>query len=172
MNSKAKYPLRRLSFDSSGKKYSPREYQRKALDEILHHFVNLNKDRGQAILPCGAGKTALALWVSEALKSKSTLMLCPSLFLVNQIYKFFAKNLPKNVQVLCVCSAKDNLENGIDQWNPKEFIDDLNPTTDPKQIADFIKSPKQGMKKEEVNRAICLAIKNSLLSLLTKARPA
>jgi superfamily II DNA or RNA helicase len=142
-----KYRLRKLSFGEDKKKYFPRPYQRKALNEIMHGFMVNKVDRGQAILPCGAGKTAIALWAIEALQSKSTLMLCPSLFLVNQIYKFFAKNLPKNVRVLCVCSEKDGLEDGIDQWNPKEFIDDLNPTTDPKEIADFIKSPKQGMEK-------------------------
>ena len=142
-----KYRLRKLSFGEDKKKYFPRLYQRKALDEIMHGFMVNKVDRGQAILPCGAGKTAIALWAIEALQSKSTLMLCPSLFLVNQIYKFFAKNLPKNIQVLCVCSSKDDLGNGTDQWNPKEFIDDLNPTTDPKEIADFIKSPKQGMEK-------------------------
>ena len=68
----------------------------------MHGFMVNKVDRGQAILPCGAGKTAIALWAIEALQSKSTLMLCPSLFLVNQIYKFFAKNLPKNVRVLCL----------------------------------------------------------------------
>jgi len=142
------YRLRKLSFGEDAKKYFPRPYQRKALDEIVRGFIVDKADRGQAILPCGAGKTAIALWAIEALQSKSTLVLCPSLFLVDQIYKFFAKNLPKNIRVLCVCSAKDNLENGIDQWNPKEFIADLNPTTDPKQIADFIKSPRQGMEKK------------------------
>ena len=145
---KARKPsYKKLIFKEGEEKFPPRDYQRKHLDELIPSLKL--SERGQAIMPCGSGKTALAYWAMSAMKSHSTLILCPSLFLVNQIYKFFAMNLPKNVNTLCVCSAKDSLEDSVDSWDASEFIDDLNPTTDPKEIVDFIKMPKHGVVKKK-----------------------
>ena len=56
------------------KKYTPLEHQKIAISKVVSH---LNKnDRGQLILPCGAGKTLTSLWIKEALNSKTTLVPC------------------------------------------------------------------------------------------------
>ncbi len=42
----------------------PRDYQKLAIKDVLSGFKH--NDRGQLILPCGAGKTLVSLWIKES----------------------------------------------------------------------------------------------------------
>ncbi len=42
-------------------KYTPLKHQKEAIEKVTTHFKTEN--RGQLILPCGAGKTLTALWI-------------------------------------------------------------------------------------------------------------
>src|SRR5690349_7517595 len=83
----------------------PRSYQQKAIDNVVKGFQN--NDRGQLILPCGAGKTLISLWIKEALKPKHTLVLVPSLALLRQTKTEWTANMIRYKPHLCVCSEKD-----------------------------------------------------------------
>jgi superfamily II DNA or RNA helicase len=95
------------------KKHTPKEHQKEAIEKVVQHFEN--NDRGQLILPCGAGKTVTALWIKEVLKPKTTLVLVPSLALLKQIKNDWARHKNSSYSYLCVCSEKD-----IDKDSSKE----------------------------------------------------
>ena len=65
------------------KKPTPHDYQQDAIDAVVNHFKE--NERGQLILPCGAGKTFTSLWIKEKLQATNTLVLVPSLALLRQI---------------------------------------------------------------------------------------
>lgn len=87
------------------KKHTPKEHQQIAIDKVIEHFET--KERGQLILPCGAGKTVTALWIKEKIQSKTTLVLVPSLALLKQIKNDWARHKTNPYSYLCVCSEKD-----------------------------------------------------------------
>ena len=65
--------------------------------------------RGRIILPCGSGKTRIALQLIEKLtpKGEVSVVLCPSIALVSQIRREFIHHTNENIDVLAVCSDKD-----------------------------------------------------------------
>ncbi|MCY4303639.1 MAG: DEAD/DEAH box helicase family protein [Aestuariivita sp.] len=65
--------------------------------------------RGRIILPCGSGKTRIALRLIEKLtpKGEVSVVLCPSIALVSQIRREFIYHTKENMDVLAVCSDKD-----------------------------------------------------------------
>lgn len=83
----------------------PRPYQEEAIKDVLKGFEN--EDRGQLILPCGAGKTLVSLWIKERLQPKHALILFPSLALLRQTKKEWSENQSSYTPYLCVCSEKD-----------------------------------------------------------------
>jgi superfamily II DNA or RNA helicase len=88
----------------------PKKYQQDAIEKVIDGFQK--SDRGQLILPCGAGKTLVSMWIKEALGVKYTLVLVPSLALLRQIKNEWMINSEKFIPYICVCSEKDiNKEN-------------------------------------------------------------
>lgn len=115
----------------------PRDYQIDAINAITEGFKTC--DRGQLILPCGAGKTLVALWIAQKMKAKRVLVLVPSLSLLKQIKDEWVKE-GDDVARLCVCS-----ENDIDGPDSSHYeINDIdgNVTTNPDLIKKFIKNNK------------------------------
>ena len=88
------------------KKYTPEPHQIIAINDVLKHFDN-NNERGQLILPCGAGKSLTALWIKEAIKPTTTLVLVPSLALLKQIKNDWARHKNLHYRYICICSEKD-----------------------------------------------------------------
>lgn len=89
------------------KKILPRDDQNIAIRKVIDGFSS--SDKGQLILPCGTGKTLVALWIKEAMKSMRTLFLVPSLGLLSQVKKAWTlnNNSSEFTPYICVCSAKD-----------------------------------------------------------------
>jgi len=114
--------------------YLPKDYQKIAIDDVVKGFSN--SDRGQLILPCGAGKTLISLWVKEELNVKKTLVLVPSLALLKQIKDEWVSNSLYTPHI-CICS-----EQGIDDNKDSLIlhVSELggNVSTDPMEIRAFI----------------------------------
>tara|TARA_Y100000590_G_C15728061_1_gene1015983 strand:+ start:163 stop:3300 length:3138 start_codon:yes stop_codon:yes gene_type:complete len=91
-------------------------HQQKALDDINKGWAD-NK-RGKVVMACGTGKTLVGLWAAEQLESKTTLVLVPSLSLINQIAIEWLSNSIKPISPLFVCSD-ETMRNDMDQ-----FVDD------------------------------------------------
>ena len=58
-------------------KPTPDTHQLEAIEAVQSKLQSL--DRGQIIMACGTGKTFTTLWIKEALKAHTTLVLLPSL---------------------------------------------------------------------------------------------
>ena len=86
-------------------KYNPRSHQEIAIQSVINHFKS--NDRGQLILPCGAGKTLTSLWIKERMNANHTLVLVPSLALLKQIKNDWAHQKSMTYRYICVCSERD-----------------------------------------------------------------
>ena len=89
------------------KPFQPRKHQTKALKEAVKYFGKENHSRGKLIFPCGAGKSLTGFWMTQKLKSKSTLIAVPSLSLVKQTLEVYLREIVatnKEVKWLCICS--------------------------------------------------------------------
>ena len=87
--------------------FEPREHQKKALKEAVNYFEKENNSRGKLIFPCGAGKSLTGYWMTQELKSKSTIIAVPSLSLVKQTLEVYLRETVahnSNVKWLCICS--------------------------------------------------------------------
>ena len=64
--------------------------------------------RGRIVLPCGTGKTRIALRITEELTYPGELLvvLCPSIALVAQIRREFLQHANVPLRVMAVCSDK------------------------------------------------------------------
>ena len=71
-----------------------------------HAEANKGKARGRIILPCGAGKSRIALRIIENLAEPGqvAVVLCPSIALVAQLRSEFLAITNKHLKVLAVCS--------------------------------------------------------------------
>ena len=72
-------------------KPTPDTHQIKAIEDVTTGLKT--SDRGQMIMACGTGKTFTTLWIKEALKAHTTLVLLPSLSLLSQTMREWAWGL-------------------------------------------------------------------------------
>lgn len=87
--------------------FQPREHQKKALKESKNYFIKEDHSRGKLIFPCGAGKSLTGFWMTQELKSKSTIIAVPSLSLVKQTLEVYLREIVANnkrIKWLCICS--------------------------------------------------------------------
>jgi len=85
-------------------KPTPDPHQAKAIEDVTDGLQK--SDRGQMIMACGTGKTFTTLWIKEALKSETTLVLLPSLSLLSQTMREWAWAGNTDFEILNVCSDK------------------------------------------------------------------
>lgn len=81
---------------------TPRPHQQEAIDNVIKGFET--SSFGQLHMACGTGKTLVGLWLHERLRSKSTLVLVPSISLVNQLYREWSANAQELFDPIFVCS--------------------------------------------------------------------
>ncbi len=120
------------------KKHVRREDQKLAIEKVVEHF-ELN-DRGQLILPCGAGKTTTSLWIKEKLKSRSTLVLFPSLALLRQFKTEWAAQRSDDYIYINVCSEKDIDKSKDDSAVTHTYEISGEVTTSADRIKEFLES--------------------------------
>ena len=120
--------------------------------------------RGRIVLPCGTGKTRIALRLVETLTypGEFSVVLCPSIALVAQIRREFLENAETALRVMAVCSdqgvaadeeqvANDNdatLDRGMETV---DVIKGCPVTTDPAEIASWIKGRRAERAAETVS---------------------
>ena len=80
----------------------PRAHQRHAITHVAQGLAG--GGRGQLLMACGTGKTLTALWIAEALGSVLTLVLVPSLSLLEQTMREWLAAAFEPVRFLAVCS--------------------------------------------------------------------
>ena len=84
--------------------YTPHPYQQEAVDQVCEGFAR--QDRGQLILPCGTGKTAVTLWVAERRVGLGgrVLYLVPSIALMAQTMREWSAQKRRPLRYLGICS--------------------------------------------------------------------
>ena len=94
-----------------GKTQSRDCMQREAIDTSVERLEKLAENsggraRGRIILPCGTGKSRIALRIIERLTrpGEVSAVLCPSIALVAQLRREFLANRVKPLKALAVCS--------------------------------------------------------------------
>jgi predicted helicase len=80
-------------------KAEPRPYQIKAVNRLAQEFKERNK--ASCIMFCGTGKTLVALWLLKAMDSKLTLVLVPTLALLDQFQNDWRSELEFNAIFVC-----------------------------------------------------------------------
>ncbi|UII29057.1 DEAD/DEAH box helicase family protein [Fulvivirga maritima] len=116
--------------------FEPKPHQKEAIKDCINFFEI--EERGQLILPCGAGKTYTALWIKEGLESKNCLVLVPSLALLRQIKNEWANQRKSKYQYICVCSESDIDKDATDSIVTHTYEIDIRVTTDPIEIEKFL----------------------------------
>lgn len=113
----------------------PRKHQTEAIRDVVKGFTA--SDRGQLIMACGTGKTLAALFITEKLESKRTLVLVPSLSLLKQTLNEWRANCTTEFASMPVCS--DDTVGNDDA--AVSHTSDLNvpAETDPEKIAAFLR---------------------------------
>ena len=120
--------------------------------------------RGRIVLPCGTGKTRIALRIVEELTypGELSVVLCPSIALVAQIRREFLQHAARPLRVMAVCSDKgvaadeERVANDDDATVDRgmattEEIRGCPVTTDPGEIADWIRQRRKGTSADAVS---------------------
>jgi superfamily II DNA or RNA helicase len=113
----------------------PLPHVREAVRTSVKGFAD--NERGQLIMACGTGKTLAAMWISERLGSKRTLVLAPSLSLLAQTLRAWSGNASHSFEYLAVCS--DQTVVGEDEFVQSTAELGFPVTTDPRVIAAFLR---------------------------------
>lgn len=87
-------------------KHEPRDYQSEATDAVIEGFGD--RDEGQMLLPCGTGKSVVALWIAEQMVGAGgrVLYLVPSISLMGQTMREWARQKSLPHRYLGVCSDR------------------------------------------------------------------
>ncbi len=122
-------------------KYKPRDDQQAALEAVKEGlFTDLSVTRGRLVMPCGTGKSVVALWSAERYVGEGgrVLYLVPSIALMSQTMREWALQRSPNVQhrYLSVCS-----DTKAGRASEDDNLSDLAipPTTDANKIAAELK---------------------------------
>jgi superfamily II DNA or RNA helicase len=127
------------------KPYRPDPHQAQAVQQVIKEFKK--EHRTQAIMACGTGKTFAALWVAEALKTKTVLVLLPSIALLSQTLKEWSKatSWGERFTYMAVCSD-DTVGKQEDDVVLRPTDLDFPTSTDPKEIKKFIQSSSSNIR--------------------------
>ena len=125
---------------------TPRADQREAIRRLKEALKT--NDRATAVMACGTGKSLVSLWLTQEMKTKTALVLLPSLALVNQLLTDWhtEQEDPTKFVFKCVCSD-DQVASSIDDRMAVTKSDFSHPvTSDPKVIRKFMGSEFNGLK--------------------------
>ena len=125
-------------------KKRPQPHQTEALNTLLPALAT--RDRVSAIMACGTGKTLVALWLAERLRSQRILVLLPSLALLRQTLHEWLRetNLP-SLAYLCVCSDPTVKVGADDIATPQSDLD-FKVTTNAASVRGFLDADFAGVK--------------------------
>ena len=111
--------------------YTLHSYQKEAVDKVCEGLAV--HDRGQLILPCGTGKTAVTLWIAERTVGKGgrVLYLVPSIALMAQTMREWSAQKRLPLRYLGICS---DTRAGRNDEDASLLELDYPVTTDPEKI--------------------------------------
>ena len=116
----------------------PREHQEVALEKGIRHFSL--ETRGKLVHPCGAGKSLTGYWLFRYLNANNALIIVPSLQLVRQTLKTWARELlceGIDIDWIAICSDDDVKNLDDPSMNTSEIGIEVN--TDEQVISEFLK---------------------------------
>jgi superfamily II DNA or RNA helicase len=122
-------------------RWNARPHQSTAISAVVNGLRQ--HDRGQLIMACGTGKTLTALWIAERLRSSLTLVLVPSLSLVQQNLSEWGRQSVEAFDTLVVCSDESVLQNKADTAIQSTADLGVKVTTDPAEIGHFLGKRRQ-----------------------------
>ncbi len=114
-------------------KKKPRPHQTEAIKATKEYFSDPKNTRGKLIMACGTGKTYTSLKIMEALEPKIMLFLAPSIALLSQTFREYAKEKSEPFYASIVCSdnkvgddkagksKKNKNDDGTDNINSSEL---------------------------------------------------
>ena len=121
-----------------GPPLEPRPFQLQAIDAVVDGFTE--HPRGQAILPCGSGKTLIGKWIADRLGAKQILIMVPSLALIKQTLEEWYKVRGPGFRYICICSDQSvALLHSEDGWEADPSDQDFKVSTDPRELAAFLR---------------------------------
>jgi superfamily II DNA or RNA helicase len=115
---------------------TPRPHQEEAVAAVLAGLAE--QERGHLVMACGTGKTMVGRWVAERLWSERSLVLLPSLSLLDQTLREWAANSSRGFRYLPVCS--DETVGDPDQMRSSVAELGLPTTTDAAEVARFLRA--------------------------------
>ncbi len=124
-------------------RWTARPHQAAAIDAVVNGFREQEHDRGRLIMACGTGKTLTALRIAERLQSSLTLVLVPSLSLVQQNLAEWGRNSAADFDTLIVCSDETVGRKNADEMIQSAADLAVKPTTDPEQIRHFLQQRRK-----------------------------
>ena len=142
--------------------YTPHPYQQEAVDAVCEGLKT--HDRGQLILPCGTGKTAVTLWIAERMVSLGgrVLYLVPSIALMAQTMREWSAQRRLSLRYMGICS---DTRAGRNDEDASLLELDYPVTTDPDQL-------QQGLQMERPEVLTAVFCTYQSLSLVEAAQAA
>ncbi len=138
-------------------KKKPRPHQTEAIKATKEYFSDPKNTRGKLIMACGTGKTYTSLKIMEALDPKIMLFLAPSIALLSQTFREYAKEKSDPFYASIVCSddkvgsddkagksKKNKNDDGTDDINFSELP--LKPST---RLEDILSTHKKAQKENK-----------------------
>ncbi len=142
-----------------------RPHQIEAIKATKEYFSNPKNTRGKLIMACGIGKTYTSLKIMEALDPKIMLFLAPSIALLSQTFREYAKekNDPFYASIVCsddkVGKEKNKNDDDTDDINFSELP--LKPST---RLEDILSTYEKAQKENK--RFIIFSTYQSALRIL------
>jgi len=81
-----------------------RPHQVAAMRDVVERGFGAGQDRGQLLMACGTGKTLVGQRIAEKLRSDRTLVVVPSLSLLEQTHRAWKANATRRFRAFCFCS--------------------------------------------------------------------
>ena len=124
-------------------KYTPKDYQIRAIKNILEKFKD--KNVGKYISACGTGKTVTSLWVKEKLNARNVLFVVPSISLIKQTVDKWLEQKTKDFKFFCVVSniGEKTSKNNYDYIDIEPNELGIPYSTKIEDVANFIKNYSQ-----------------------------
>jgi superfamily II DNA or RNA helicase len=106
----------RKTATSGVQRKSPYPFQKEIIEKTVEEL--LTEDRATIVMPCGSGKTLVALWTVEHTQAQTVAVFAPTLGLLAQTAKEFLSNTRYDkVACLAICSDS-SVARGLDEIRP------------------------------------------------------
>ncbi len=128
-------------------KKKPRPHQTEAINATKEYFSDPKNARGKLIMACGTGKTYTSLKIMEALDPKITLFLAPSIALLSQTFREYAKEKSEPFYASIVCSD-DKVGKSKDEDNDDINFSEL-PLKPSTRLEDILSVHKKAQKENK-----------------------